>query len=259
MKTLQTIALLTDFGNDDAYVASMKGMIRSLAPAAQIIDISHSVKPQNITQASYLLWSVYRYFPKRTIFVAVVDPGVGGKRKIICAEGDGYIFLTPDNGLLQYVANEVQWTTVVAVTNEYYFNTTVSRTFHGRDIFAPVAAHISNGVPVIKLGLNINKKLTSVKFIMVGTKSATYKGKILHIDHFGNIITDFLITKRQTFNLKLGNRTIDVYSPTYEAAPPETPFLIKGSSGLLEITVKNGNAAATFHATLDQSLELTVS
>jgi len=258
MNTPRIIALLTDFGNDDPYVAGMKGMILSIAPTAQIVDISHSVQPQNITQASYLLWSVYKYFPKGTFFAAVVDPGVGGSRKIICAEGGGYTFLAPDNRILQYVAGEVHFKKVIAVTQDKYFSSTVSRTFHGRDIFAPVTAHLSNGVSIKSLGVNIKHKLPIGKLITVESKPGGYTGKILHIDHFGNLITDFRFTKLRTFRLNIGKRIITKYSPTYEAAPSKVPFLIGGSSGLLEISVKNGDAAATLRAKLNQPLKLTV-
>jgi S-adenosyl-L-methionine hydrolase (adenosine-forming) len=258
MKSPRTIALCTDFGHDDAYIASMKRVILTIAPSVQIVDISHSIKPQNITQASYLLWSVYKYFPKGTIFITIVDPGVSGKRKNICSKGNGYIFLAPDNGILQYVANEVQFSMVVNVTNEKYFSPTISRTFHGRDIFAPVAAHISNGVPLNKIGLCINNKLHSERFVSIGTKSGTYKGKILHIDHFGNIITDFLSPRCLRFCVNIGKRIVHECSRTYESAPPKIPFFIEGSSGLLEISIKSGNAATALHASLNQSLELIV-
>jgi S-adenosyl-L-methionine hydrolase (adenosine-forming) len=258
MKPSRIIALLTDFGNEDTYVASVKGMILSISPSAQIVDISHSVKPQNISQASYLLWNVYKHFPKGTIFIAVVDPGVGGKRRNICVEGNGYTFLAPDNGLLQYLADDVRFENVISITNNKYFGATISRTFHGRDVFAPVAAHIAEGTSIKSFGPHIILSLTSKAFVTIATRPGKYEGKILHIDHFGNIITDYRFTKIRTLMLKIGKRNINAYSQTYEDAPPKIPFLIEGSSGLLEISIKNGNAAEKLKAKLNQSLELTV-
>ncbi|TLY27641.1 MAG: SAM-dependent chlorinase/fluorinase, partial [Ignavibacteria bacterium] len=152
MRSRPTIALLTDFGLSDPYVGSMKGVISAIAPGTPILDLSHEVLPQNITQAGYLLWSCYKYFPAGTIFVCVVDPGVGSGRRVLCVDGAGYRFLGPDNGLLQLVLDSLDGYSIVIVENRRYFRNEISPTFHGRDIFAPVAAHLSRGVRSASLG-----------------------------------------------------------------------------------------------------------
>jgi len=259
MKSVRTVALLTDFGTDDAFVASMKGAILSIAPDVRIIDITHAIQPQNIVQGSYLLWSAYKYFPKGTIFVSVVDPEVGTTRKILCIEGNGYTFLAPDNGLLQYVMAEIKIKNIVAVIENNYCHSTVSSTFHGRDIFAPVAAYLCNGVPIKKFGPKVRPQYGAVSFVTLGGKSADYHGTILHIDHFGNIVTNYILSPSlNNYRLKIGRRVVTALHPTYNTAPPNVPFLIRGSSGLLEVGIKNKSAANYLQAKLNQPITMTV-
>src|SRR5712692_9720043 len=190
----QVVALLTDFGLVDQYVGTMKGIIVSLAPHVNIVDISHSVSPQNIHEGAFLLWAAFRYFPRGTIFVAIVDPGVGTSRKIICAEGEGYIFLTPDNGLLKFVLGEVHASKIVSVENKRLFLPQVSQTFHGRDIFAPVCAHLANGVPLDKLGKEVVPETRPEYFLIFNcSKDTRLKGSIVYTDHFGNIVTNIFL------------------------------------------------------------------
>jgi S-adenosylmethionine hydrolase len=258
MKKNQIVVLLTDFGVSDQYVASMKGVILSLAPRAVIVDLSHSISPQNITQAAFLLWSSHSYFPKETIFVCVVDPGVGTSRQVLCVDTGRFKFLAPDNGVLKYVLSAYETSKVNVVTNTRYFQKDVSRTFHGRDIFAPVAAHMLQGIPPRKLGPGVTPNYGKEEFIQVkNTRRKMYQGTVLHIDRFGNIITNFscrMLPERAV--LAIGRKSIRQSFATYGDAATKAPFMIIGSSGLIELSVHNGNAARIVRARLGQPIVL---
>src|SRR3990172_5235382 len=170
----RVITLLTDFGNQDAYVGIMKGVIAGINPFANIIDICHSIPPQDIFSGAYLLYTSYKYFPRKTIHVAVVDPGVGSRTDIVCVETKDYFFLVPDNGLLSFILQEERPKSIFRVTNNKYFLPSPSNTFHGRDVFAPVAAHLSLGVKPQKMGIKINQ----------------LEHKIIYIEKFRNLITN---------------------------------------------------------------------
>jgi S-adenosylmethionine hydrolase len=259
MKRRPLIALLTDFGLADQYVASMKGVIGAIAPGTRVIDISHAVLPQHIQQASYLLWSCYRYFPPGTIFVCVVDPGVGTRRSILCLEAGGYRFLAPDNGLLQPILDAMPAARIVAVEQKRYFLNQISRTFQGRDIFAPVAAHLSNGVPAGRLGPKaVPSRKQAPLFTPVSRRGRSWKGVILHIDHFGNIVTNFhtKLPLAAPFELRIGRRIVRTFVRTYEEAPGGTPVALTGSTGLIEISVGGLNAARILRARIGARLTL---
>ncbi len=261
MKNQKVIALLTDFGLNDAYVASMKGVIHSIADGVQVIDITHSIEPQNIDQAAYVLWSTYKYFPEGTIFICVVDPGVGAARKIICAEGNSYVFLAPDNGILKFILGSCKISRIRVVNNQQYFQPEVSPTFHGRDIFSPVAAHITNGIKLDKLGPQTTPLFHAEHFIEVPLKpNEEYVGKIIHVDHFGNIVTNLHIKSKvvNKMNLILGKNAIKEFSKTYSDDKSKKPFLIIGSTGLLEIAIKNNSASKLLKPTLNQSVRLVI-
>ena len=259
MKKHSVIALITDFGTSDGYIGSVKGAILSLSPSAQIIDISHSVSPQNIDEGAFLLWSVFQYFPKGTIFVCVVDPGVGGSRKILCVETAHYLFLAPDNGILKFVLNTIKPTSIVAVTNKRYWRKEISRTFHGRDIFAPVAAHLSRGGEVSRLGLITDPLFGKEDFVDISSKrKKIFAGKVIHIDHFGNIITNFHLRQRPKFpiTLRIGKTIITRFSETYGEAEANRVFSTQGSSNLIEISIKNRSAAEALQVKLNQQVRL---
>ncbi len=260
MKDSPIIALLTDFGLGAPYVAAMKGQILSIHPRAIITDISHTVTPFNINEAAYVLWSACRNFPKGTIFVVVVDPGVGGSRKILLAESSRYKFIAPDNGVLRFVQNTLPIIRIREVSNDAYFNKPVSPTFHGRDIFAPVAAHLARGLspqrvgPIIK---PVSSDLTSI--FRLSDKPGRYQGEIIHIDAFGNIITNATLKKKPSaISVRIGKRTISRYFDTYTHAPEAIPFLLMGSSQLLEVSIKNGSAAELLRAKLNQKISIRV-
>jgi len=261
MKTHPVIALLTDFGVEDGYVASMKAVILSNSPNCRIIDVSHSVQPQNIDQAAYLLWSSYKYFPNRTIFVSVVDPGVGTDRKIICVESEGYRFLAPDNGILKFILGSLRKPKIISVNNSNYFLTSVSSTFHGRDVFAPVAAHLANGVPIKEFGPETTPLFHAERFVEVLLLSKEkYQGKVINIDRFGNIVTNFLIKLQPAgkLRLKIGRKAINEVEDNYASAISKKPFMIVGSTKLLEVAVKNGSAYDVLHPKINQEIILNV-
>ena len=208
------IAMLTDFGLSDGYVASVKGVILSKAPTARIIDISHTISAHDIRAAGYVLWNCYKYFPEGTVFVSVVDPGVGTGRKVIAVGGDGYTFLAPDNGLLQFILATIRAPRVTEITNKKYFREHVSRTFHGRDIFAPVAAAIASGIKLSSLGIEVEPQTKPHPFQAIDFNAKRlYNGEIIHIDRFGNVITDFLSEGDQpgSLILKIGRNVEENY------------------------------------------------
>jgi len=223
---MRRIALLTDFGTRDPYVASMKGVIASRTDAP-VVDLSHEIAPQDIFGAAWFLRTVERWWPAGTIFVAVVDPGVGTTRRILAAERNDKVFLAPDNGLLTFVPSDI----IRSVEDEALFLPGGSATFHGRDRFAPVAAALANGMAIDRLGPLVRD---------VARLDYT-PGSIVAIDHFGNAITD-IEPPPGRFALRAGERTIDRLCRTYEEGSDE-PFLIVGSSGTIEISVRNGSAA----------------
>ena len=189
----RVITLLTDFGNQDAYVGIMKGVIAGINPFANIVDICHSISPQDIFSGAYLLYTSYKYFPRKTIHVAVVDPGVGSRRNIICVETKNYFFLAPDNGLLSFIIQNEKPKSIFRITNSKYFLPSPSNTFHGRDVFAPVAAHLSLGVKPQQFGIRINQLEQLDVPKPHYKKTGQLEGQILYIDRFGNFITN--ITK----------------------------------------------------------------
>ncbi len=262
MKHHSVIALLTDFSSSDSYVAAMKGVILSACATAQIIDISHSVKPQNTDEAAFILWSVYTYFPSGTIFISVVDPGVGSKRNIICVKTNEYIFLAPDNGILKFVLGSASVKSVRAVTNHKLFLNAVSNTFHGRDIIAPVAAKLANGLPLAKLGPAIKPKSGTERFVTVNPNiKKNYAGRIIHIDHFGNIITNLMLTpssKNLKLQIRIGRQSLNQIVQTYSDTKTKQAFMLTGSTGSLEVSVRNGSAERSLRAKVNQIISLKV-
>jgi S-adenosylmethionine hydrolase len=261
MKRFPVIALLTDFGIGDSYVAAMKAVILSRAPNVSIVDISHDVMPHNIDQAAFMLWSVYKYFPKKTIFVCVVDPGVGSDRNIICLQTNDYFFLAPDNGLLKYIISALKSYKIFSINSSKYSLYNLSSTFHGRDIFAPIATALANKTSPSKLGSKTKLDYEAEEFIeIVPDNCRRLTGKIVHIDHFGNIVTNFLIKKTVPLDMEIqiGHNTIREFSRTYSEAQTSQPFMIVGSSSLLEISVKNGNANKIFKAKINHKINLSI-
>jgi len=226
----------------------MKGVIASIHPDATVIDICHSTGPQNVLEASYLLWSCYRFFPRGTLFIVVVDPGVGSDRNILLLRMASRWFLAPDNGVVDLVMGDeaVESTTCVRMTNSPYILSAVSKTFHGRDVFAPIGAYVSLGVLPDELGENIEAPPVHNTFV---TGKPERIGLVLHIDHFGNIITNIRSTDgNRPASVSIGGKLVRRWIENYQEAPAKTPCLIIGSSGLVELVVKNDHAGRRLHA-----------
>ncbi|MCI0422413.1 MAG: SAM-dependent chlorinase/fluorinase [Acidobacteria bacterium] len=241
------ITLTTDFGLDDPFAGIMKGVILSVNPEAKIVDITHGVPAQDILAGSLMLQSSCAYFPKGTIHVAVVDPGVGSGRRPLLALGGDYAFVGPDNGLLARVIESQQHVRVFHLTEQAYCLKPVSRTFHGRDIFAPVAAWLARGISPELFGPLVDDWIRldwpSPRPIGPGR----LQGTVLHIDRFGNLMTNIsqehLSEARAGFEIVLGNSKINRLCWSYAEAADGEPFAILGSAGLLEISVKRASAA----------------
>jgi S-adenosylmethionine hydrolase len=255
------VTLLTDFGTADHFVGVVKGVILGICPAARIVDITHEVKPFEIVEAGFLLTQSWRYFPAGTIHVAVVDPGVGTARRAILVEAGGHFFVAPDNGLLSLVFAEEERHRVREITAKRYFRHPVSQTFHGRDVFAPVAGHLAAGVAAAKFGKRIED---ATRFPFAGpvqTARRNWTGSIAQIDRFGNLITNFKVGEfgaRQPFELMAGLRTVSRIEMNYEAAGMGELFVIAGSSGYFEIAVGQGSAARILGCGVGAPVELRV-
>jgi hypothetical protein len=247
---LSIIALLTDFGLENNFIGVMKGIIYSINPKVKIVDITHSVNPQDVEEGAFYILTSYRYFPQNTIFVVIVDPKVGGKRRIILIKLQKYYFIAPDNGILSWALKEQKIERIVEVTKEKYFLKPVSKTFHGRDIFAPVAAHLSRGISINEFGKEI-KEIINIPFPEPIVKREEIKGKILLIDRFGNAITNlslkrFSFLKDESFILRIKTAEVMKVCEFYSQGKAEEPFLIPGSSGFWEISISEGNFARQF-------------
>jgi len=258
------VTLTTDFGLTDAYVATMKGIILGINPEVTLVDICHTINPQDIAQAAFVLGTSYQYFPQGTVHLVVVDPGVGSQRRAIILRTSSADFVAPDNGVLSYVTREaspestegkqqaelVPELEAFAITDPRYWRTPVSPTFHGRDIFAPVAAHLSLGHTPADFG----ERLSSLVMLPLTRPhrdpDGSVVGHILHIDSFGNLITDItyqdLPSKGGPLFIKVGGQTIRGLVRTY--AEGEGLLALIGSSDRLEISVKGGSARNLLNA-----------
>ncbi len=243
------ITLTTDYGTSDHLVATLKGVILKINPDTKIVDISHSVVPYDLLDGALTIGAAYRYFPPRTIHVVVVDPGVGTQRRPILASGENQYFVAPDNGVLSMVYEKESTINVRHITAGHYFENPVSSTFHGRDIFAPVAAWLSKVGQTASFGEEVSD---FVRFSLPKPKAAgsAIKGVVLRVDHFGNLMTNLTLqdlpqTMLAAGKIKLlvGDKTIQQLAQTYAQGNAAEPFAILGSSGFLEISVNRGNAA----------------
>jgi S-adenosyl-L-methionine hydrolase (adenosine-forming) len=257
------VTLTTDFGLKDHFVGVMKGVIAGICPNATTVDISHEVRPFEMSEGAFLVAQSYRYFPPKTVHAAIVDPGVGSARRPILIEAAGQYFVGPDNGVLAMVYTQIPHK-ARAITNDKYFLQPVSRTFHGRDIFAPVAAHLCKGARPSSFGPVIEDHLKPTFAEPQRTSKRTWVGTILHIDHFGNMITNFHVeqfprTCTHPFELAVGTRVLEKLCLTYAEANPGEAFVIVGSSGYLEIAANQVSAARILGCVAGAPCELTVS
>jgi len=244
------ITLTTDFGEADGYVGAMKGVILGIAPEARIVDISHDIEPQNVRQAAYVLSTAVPYFPQGTIHVVVVDPGVGSARRPIAVRTGSAYFVGPDNGVFSHaLAREqeagVKEPTVLHLNRREFWLPTISQTFHGRDIFSPVAAHLAAGVPFEMLGTPISDPVILSLPRPERMPDGSIRGEVLHADRFGNLITDIPMSwlAGNQWVFEIAGRRIEGLSATYAAVRRHALLALPGSEGLLEIAVREGSAA----------------
>lgn len=272
------ITLTTDFGLQDAYVASMKGVILGINPDAKLVDICHTIKPQNIAEAAFILSTVYQCFTKKTIHLVVVDPEVGTERRAIILKTPRGLFVAPDNGVLSYIIQESLARPVteggavsireglkpgadieaVHINKPEFWRSPVSPTFHGRDVFAPVAALLSLGFPPIQFG----EPVSSVEMLPqprpVARPDGSLLGHILHIDSFGNLITNIksedILQQEQPPAVEVGQRLISGLCHTYAEGSGLVALI--GSSGYLEVSLKGGNASSLLDAKVGDEVRL---
>lgn len=241
------VTLTTDFGLSDHYVGTMKGVILGICPNAQIVDISHEVAAYGVSEGAYLIAQAYRYFPKKTVHVIVVDPGVGSSRRAIVAEAGGQFFVAPDNGVLGMIY-EREKHKVRLIANDRYFVKPVSQTFHGRDIFSPAGAHLAAGVKPSRLGKRIEDYVRPEFAKPEQTKGGTWKGSVLKIDRFGNLVTNFRASDfpklgGSGFSLTVGSCRITELARNYAERPTGEFFAIIGSGGYVEVSLNRDSAA----------------
>jgi S-adenosylmethionine hydrolase len=255
------VALLSDFGTRDHYVGSMKGVVLSVCPAATLVDLTHDIPPQDILSGALTLRDAYRAFPAGTVFLTVVDPGVGSARRAIAADAGGYRFTGPDNGVLWLALEDAGTPRIVELRERKFARSQVSRTFEGRDRFAPAAGWLARGMDVAAFGPVVSDPTRLVvPQPLVGHD--TIDGEVLSVDRFGNLITNISASILQGFpttrvGVSIGGRTIDGIVGTYADADAHTPCALIGSNGYLEIAVNGGSAASVLHVGRGAKVALT--
>ncbi len=248
---MSIITLTTDFGLDNWFVGTMKGVIKSINPEADVVDIAHGVRKHSISEAAFVLRNSYNYFPPGAIHTVVVDPGVGSKRHAIVVKTRRYHFVAPDNGVLSYAIEGEEVETVVKIENEEYLLAPISETFHGRDVFAPVSAYLSMGVQPEEFGHPLNEitRLTPSVPRRIGDREVV--GHILCVDPFGNLISDVTaklieelskLSKASRFRILIRDREVVRICHTYSDGKENELISLIGSSGHLEISINRGRA-----------------
>jgi S-adenosylmethionine hydrolase len=246
------VTLLSDFGLSDHFVAAMKGVMLGLNPNLTLVDITHLIPPQDIHSAAFTLGQAYSYFPAGTIHLAVVDPGVGASRKALAASAGGYYFVAPDNGILSYVQKSQESFVAFEITADHYFRKPVSSTFHGRDVFAPIAGWISRDIPLRQLGSELSNPVQLKIPVPTKVRDALIQGAVLAVDRFGNIITNLSpgdlpvadAAHPRALKILAGQKEITAFHKTYSEGRPGEIFIVPGSTGYFEIAVREGSAAA---------------
>jgi S-adenosylmethionine hydrolase len=261
---ISVVTLLTDFGDRDYFVGSIKGVILNINPQARIVDLSHQVVPQQVEEAAYLLKSCYRYFPEGTVHVAVVDPGVGTARRALLVSTARHFFLAPDNGLLTYIFEEETSVEVRQIENRQYRLEAEGATFDGRDLFAPAAAWLTRGQQPGSFGRLVRD------YVRLPIREPRWEqqrliGRIVYVDHFGNLISDLTTDhvrevrttlKRDTITVAIAGLTIQGLAASYEEGSRETPHALINSNGQVEIFLKGGHAADALKCTRGEPVVL---
>lgn len=260
MKPTGLITLTTDFGMQDGNVGVMKGVIYGVNPRARVVDLSHDIEPQNIAQAAFVLSRHYRYFPAGTIHLAVVDPGVGSERRALIVQTAEALFVAPDNGVLTSVAHDARHAIkhIIDISNPKFWLHQISAVFHGRDIFAPVTAHLSLGVPVSAFGEEVDDMMT-FPLPQVERRPGKLKGQVAHIDRFGNLLTN--ICQRDLLSLveikvRVRNQEIAGLSRTYADGQEGEVIAYIDSSEELAVAVVNGSARDLLDAQVGDKVEV---
>jgi S-adenosylmethionine hydrolase len=239
----------------------MKGVVLGICPEVQLVDISHEVAPFAIAEAAYTLAQAWNCFPSGTIHLVVVDPGVGSGRRPVLVEAGEHIFVAPDNGVLTMVLDSYPAATVREISAADYFRHPVSRTFHGRDIFAPVAAYLASGAQASRFGETVKDWVRAEFSKPVRMESNRWLGVILKVDRFGNIVTNFdwesfRRVGEQSFDLRVGSQSVTNFHPSYYAAKPGELFVLAGSGGYLEVSIKNRSAGGLLEVASGTGIEL---
>jgi S-adenosyl-L-methionine hydrolase (adenosine-forming) len=257
---MATITLTTDFGNTDWFVGSMKGVIYGIQPGVNIVDITHEVPPGDIRTAAFMLMADYKCFPRLTVHVAVVDPGVGSDRPAIAVRTTDYHFVGPDNGVLSWALRREKVLEIRRLENAEVFRQPVSATFHGRDVFAPVAARLSQGVLLDWIGPEV-ASYEEMEWPVAELRGETLAGQVLYVDRFGNAITNMDAAALTA----LGDRELTVVLPGgqtclvkkfYAEVEASQPIALLGSTGFLEIAINTGHAAKQFNLKVGTPIEV---
>jgi len=259
-KRRPVLTLTTDFGTSDHFVGVLKGVILGICPEAQIVDISHEIRAFEISEGAFVIAQSYPYYAKGTVHVVVVDPGVGTARRPILVEAAGQYFIGPDNGVLSMVYGQEKHR-VRSITAAKYFRHPLSTTFHGRDLFAPVAAHLAAGVRPADFGKAIDDYLKLALDRPTRSGKRAWAGTILKIDRFGNLITNFHVrdfehVRSRPFEVSVGTRRLSRLAIRYAEVAEPDPFVIVGSSGYLEIACNQASAARTLGCAVGAPVEL---
>lgn len=260
----QLVTLLTDFGTADHYVGAMKGAAYSVFDELEFVDISHDVPSFDIFGAAYVLRGAYSAFPRFTTHVVVVDPGVGSARRPILVMTDNYNFVGPDNGVFSFIYQSETVNRVVHLNVDYYFRRPVSTTFHGRDIFAPVAAWIAKGNDPRKMGDEITDYVRLDAPAPKQVAPTMLKGAVMHVDRYGNLVTNFTDAhlpreQMQRARLRVNGKEIHELHTHFAEAPAQTPFAYIGSQGFVEIAVSKASAARVLEARRGMEVDLAFS
>jgi hypothetical protein len=244
------ITLTTDFGLRDGYVAAVKGVLLSIAPQAQLVDITHEAPPHDLVAAAFALASAAPFFPVGAVHLVVVDPGVGSERRMLAVRTARACYVAPDNGVLALALRQDRPIEIVALTERRYWRAgEISHTFHGRDIMGPVAAHLANGVPLAALGKPASDLLALVLPAPVETREGGLAGVVIHVDRFGNLISNIPAGRLPPrAQVSLGKMTPQPLRRSYSEVAPGQPLALVGSHGYLEIAVREGSASEALGA-----------
>jgi S-adenosyl-L-methionine hydrolase (adenosine-forming) len=254
------ITLTTDFGSQDGYIGAVKGVILSINPKAEIVDISHQIPAHNVLAGAFCLLNSGTFFPEGTIHVAVVDPGVGGKRKGILIQTERYFLIGPDNGIFSLLLRTENVKRIINLANPKYFLGKFSATFQGRDIFAPVAAYLSLGVEPDEFGPTL-PEIARLSLPSIEKRRGKIIGRIIHVDNFGNLVSNVTaqeLSKIKNFKIKIKNRIISRLSKTYSEVGKGKILAHQGSSGFLEIGIREGNARLKLDAKIGDQIEIKI-